>query len=153
MAAAVVKETAFRGSRIDWSNLFLKLVRVRLTQGHRQRRLLSTAGAGVGRRGRGGLRAARRERPDFQALDAARVGVEHLELIRARTLQYLTSAGNTSRRCDYQTADRIHRLGLGERGQIETDRFGHLVQRSAGLDDENPVTGRVNRRLGLVVFV
>src|SRR5271166_19436 len=86
------------------------------------------------------------ERAGFEALDAARVGVEHLELEFAGAPQDFASVGNATGRRGDEPADRVDPLGLGERSEIEADRLGNGVERGARLSDETSVPSRVKFR-------
>ncbi len=63
------------------------------------------------------------------------------------------AARNTAGGGRHQSADRVDLLRVGERGEIEADRFGHLVERRARLDDERAAARGVDRDFGLVVLV
>ena len=104
-------------------------------------------------RRRQGRRRAGHERPELQALDAARIGVENLVFEIARPLQDLAPARNTAGGGRHQSADGVDLLRVGERGEIEADRFGHLVERRSRLDDERAAARVVDRDFGLVVLV
>src|SRR5208283_1297177 len=116
----------------------------------------SRPGRLAGVRPRRGLLCAGRagsERPQFQALDPTRIGVEDFELEIARTLEDLAAAGKPAYEGGDETADRIHLLVLAEGGEIEADSLRDLLKRRARFDDEGAVARWLDRRLGLVVLV
>src|SRR5271165_6711026 len=76
------------------------------------------------------------KRADFEALDAARVGVEHLELEFAGAPQNFASVGNATGRCSDEPADRVEPVGLRERSEIEAERLGNAVEPGARLGDQ-----------------
>ena len=73
---------------------------------------------------------------DAQFLDAARIGLQHLELDAARVAHKLAARRDAAGKREYQAADRVELLFLLRRGELYAEMPLQHLDRRARIGDE-----------------